>query len=291
MTRLVAEKVDRNSMVSEEILGERVWKAAGVFRELRTDYNMEKVNISENSIIYINQAYLTIQKNKNIYYCDYFILGQVIEACNPPNDISKHELQDREAKFFHPGYNKETGEFLGFYETIGLLVVRGDAEEIFLNYGYDKEKSKVLYSNYRRKIPNSFCGIIFSRHRNVFECGESDLTTLSLYFFLPSITDRSETVNQYLNIISISPLDIKQEQLNAWAGNVVFNLQKLDYHDVDLKVMRDTVVKCLEHIAAVSNSNLIRNADGLFCRKDVNLEVEWVGGSNRTTSSRIKFSN
>ena len=44
MTRLVAEKVDRNSMVSEEILGERVWKAAGFFRELRTDYNMEKVN-------------------------------------------------------------------------------------------------------------------------------------------------------------------------------------------------------------------------------------------------------
>ena len=150
-----------------------------------------------------------------------------MEASNPPYDISKYELQDREVKFFCPRYNKDTSEFLGLYETVGLLVARGDAEEIFLNYGYGKEKSKVLYSNY--------------------DSGKS-----FLYFFLPSVTDRSETVNQYLNNICISPLDIKQEQLSVWGGNVMFNPQKLDYQEVDSKVMRDAVVKCLEHIAAVS---------------------------------------
>ena len=31
MTKLVAEKVDKNSMVSGEISGERVWKEAGLF--------------------------------------------------------------------------------------------------------------------------------------------------------------------------------------------------------------------------------------------------------------------
>ena len=86
----------------------------------------------------------------------------------------------------------------------------------------------------------------------MIECGETDPTSLSMYFFLPSITDRSETVNQYLNNISVSPLDIKQEQLNAWADNVAFNPQNLDYHDANSKVMKDAVVKCLEHIAAVS---------------------------------------
>ena len=103
-----------------------------------------EVSFPQNSLILINQAYLTIQKNKKIYYRDYFILGQVIEVCNPPNDILKYELKDREVKFLCPRYNKDTGEFLGLYETIGLLVLRGDAEEIFLNYGYDQEKSKVL---------------------------------------------------------------------------------------------------------------------------------------------------
>ena len=118
MDKLVAEKVDQNSMMSEEISGERVWKEANFGGELRTDYNMEKVNFPENSLIYINKAHLTIQKNKKIFYCDYFILGQIIEACNPPNHIHKYELQDREVKFFRPRYNKYTSESLRLYETI-----------------------------------------------------------------------------------------------------------------------------------------------------------------------------
>ena len=59
-TKLVAEKFDKNCMVSEEILGERMWKEVGFLGEPRTDYSMEKVNFPENSLIYINQAYLTI---------------------------------------------------------------------------------------------------------------------------------------------------------------------------------------------------------------------------------------
>ena len=34
----------------------------------------------------------------------------------------------------------------------------------------------------------------------------------------------------------------------------------------------------------------MRNADGLLCRKDVDVNVEWVGGGNRATSSRFKLS-
>ena len=70
MDKLVAEKVDQNSMMSEEISGERVWKEDNFWGELRTDNNMEKVNFPENSLVYINKAHLTIQKNKKIFYCD-----------------------------------------------------------------------------------------------------------------------------------------------------------------------------------------------------------------------------
>ena len=44
-----------------------------------------------------------------------------------------------------PKYNPETGEFLRLYETVGFMVVRRSPEEVFFKYGYDKDKSKVLY--------------------------------------------------------------------------------------------------------------------------------------------------
>ena len=31
-------------------------------------------------------------------------------------------------------------------KTLGLINVRADEKEVFLNYGYDKEKSKILYA-------------------------------------------------------------------------------------------------------------------------------------------------
>ena len=51
----------------------------------------------------------------------------------------------------------------------------------------------------------------------------------NIYFFLPSITDRAEDINQYLKNVSITPIDIKQEQLNVWTHNTLFDPSKLDF--------------------------------------------------------------
>ena len=72
-----------------------------------------------------------------------------------------------------PKYNADTGEFLGLYETVGFMVVEGSPDEVFFNYGYNRDKSKVLHSHYGRRIPNSFSGIIFNCHRTI-ETGEID---------------------------------------------------------------------------------------------------------------------
>ena len=82
-----------------------------------------------------------------------------------------------------PKYNAETREFLGLYETVGFMVVRRSSDEVFFNYGYDKDRSKVLYSHYRRRIPNSFYEIIFNRHRAMIEAGEIDSEFSNIYFF------------------------------------------------------------------------------------------------------------
>ena len=97
-----------------------------------------------------------------------------------------------------PKYNAQTGEFLGLYETVGFMVVRGSLDDVFFNYGYNKDKSKVLYLHYKRRIPNSFSGTIFNRHRVMVETDDIDSEFSNIYLFLPSITDRSEDINQYL---------------------------------------------------------------------------------------------
>ena len=55
-----------------------VWPESGYFKQQPCDSKMEKENYPENSIIYINQGYLTIKDNKRLYYADCYILGQVI---------------------------------------------------------------------------------------------------------------------------------------------------------------------------------------------------------------------
>ena len=80
---------------------------------------------------------------------------------------------------------------------------------------------------------------------------------LNCFFFLPSITDRSEQINQYLKNVSTTPFDVEK----TWCGGD-FNPNKLDIKGIDSDMMRKGVIEALKHIASVSNSNLIRNADG-----------------------------
>ena len=61
-------------------------------------------------------------------------------------------------------------------------------------------------------------------------------------------------------------------------------------HDLETPKIKQTAVKALEHIAGVSNTNLVRNADGLLCRKRSDSEVEWVDGVKRMIPEKIKLS-
>ena len=104
-----------------------------------------------------------------MYYGDHFLTGQIIEAINPPEDIANYVCKDCEVKYCRSRHDVSTGQFLGFCETARFLVVRGENDEHFLNDGFCEENSKVLYSYYKRRIPNSFAGTLFNRHRLLFE--------------------------------------------------------------------------------------------------------------------------
>ena len=110
----------------------------------------------------------------------------------------------------------------------------------------------------------------------------------NIYFFLPSITDRSEDINQYLKNVSISPIDITQKQFDGWAG-CEFNPENLDLFGPDKSIMYGSVIQCLRHINDITNSNLLRNAHAFLSQKKVEVPVDWTGDSKkRVTSSHFK---
>ena len=55
-----------------------VWSEYGYFKPQLCDFHLDKENYPENSILYINQGYLTIKDNKKLYYADYYNPGQNI---------------------------------------------------------------------------------------------------------------------------------------------------------------------------------------------------------------------
>ena len=109
-------------------------------------------NFPENSIIYINQGYQSVKDNNRIHHGDYFFIGQV-NVC-----------QDREVKLFRSRYDPVTGNFLGLYEILGYIMIKGDPEEHVLDYGHSKQNSKILPSYYKKRVPSSFSGTFLNHH-------------------------------------------------------------------------------------------------------------------------------
>ena len=55
----------------------------GFFKHQVCDFSVEKANMPEMTIFYVNQAYESYKDNKKVYYCDFYILGQVTPCLNP----------------------------------------------------------------------------------------------------------------------------------------------------------------------------------------------------------------
>ena len=62
-----------NSFESAKVSRKKVLKNVGYFDARKSDYSMEKVNFAENTLIYLNQSYVTVRKNQKIFYHDYFV--------------------------------------------------------------------------------------------------------------------------------------------------------------------------------------------------------------------------
>ena len=127
---------------------------------------------------------------------------------------------------------------------------------------------------------------MFNQYKDQIKPGELESEYSELLFFLPSITDRSEEVNKFLNNISITHIDITQNDFNQWLEKgQSFEPHQLVLYSEKKEAIRDCVVTALNHIAMVSNCNLMINADGFLWKKDTDVKAHWVGkGKTRVPS-------
>ena len=95
----------------DKISSERVWRKDGIFQDMRPDLKLEKKNIPENCLLYMNQGYLSTVKSGDLaLYNHGFIIGQFIPAANQPGDISTYECQPNEVKLYICIYDTVNGD-------------------------------------------------------------------------------------------------------------------------------------------------------------------------------------
>ena len=78
-----------------------MWRNEGFFKDTKPELNLEKINIPENCLLYINQFYISTVKNGDLeMYHHNFIIGQLIVAANQPSQIDQYVCNDNEVKLF-----------------------------------------------------------------------------------------------------------------------------------------------------------------------------------------------
>ena len=274
----------------EKVSGERVWKENGFFSEVKPEMNIEKVNIPENTLLYINQGFISTVKNGDLaMYVHNFIVGQLLVAANQPDDITTYSCKENEVKLLTCVYDLESGKFKGLRLMLAYIIIRGDDDEVFFSYGYSKSKSSVLYSYSKQQIPDTFISTSFKKHFQEVVNEKKDEDYSHMFYYLPSISDRKEEVNQYKSNVSLVPTDVTIEFINSFSSekNYKFRPDLLNVKELrepHVKVLRDL----FRHIAGFSNQNLERNVLHLNMKADRDSsKMEWA--TTRFDSSKFKL--
>ena len=274
----------------DKLSGEKIWKKDGFFKDVKAQLNLEKVNIPKNCLLYVNQGLLSTVKSREIaMYLHNFVIGQLIIAANQPKDIANYTCSKNEVKLLCCVCEIETGQFKGIREQLAFIVLRGDAEETFLSYGFDKLKSKLLYSFSKQQIPNAFVSVAFKNHfEEIMNGNRSESSSSSLFYFLPSLSDRKEEINQHKNNVSLFPIDITLDFIESFSvEKISFKPDLLNSSDEkERKPQTEMLYGLFKHIATMSNQYLERNIAHLNITQGRH-EMEW--SNSKFDSSKFKL--
>ena len=96
-------------------------------------------------------------------------------------------------------------------------MVRGDEHETFLFYGSEVEKSKVLYLKVKQPLSNIFQATSSKNHNSMLLNEGQVEDFLTLFFFLPSTTDRKEKINKFMTNVYLHSIDVRYEDFQKYS--------------------------------------------------------------------------
>ena len=153
---------------------------------------------------------------------------------------------------------------------------------VFFPIGITKKKSRVLYSATKDKIPNAVIITSFKRHfREVLNGRRHNEEFSTLFYFLLSITDQKEKMNQHRDNVNLNPVDCRLDCLNSFSSDkeVTFRPDLLNSADAELrKPQIELLYRFFRQMPETSNASLICNADYLLAMDNKNNStIVWVG--------------
>ena len=87
-------------------------------------------------------------------------------------------------------------------------------------------------------------------------------------FYLPSITDRKESINRYKDMVSLVPVTSTISDIIVFSPEgYKFDPSHFDQTGKNLECARETLHAYFKNVAKVSNSNLIQNTCALMKKK------------------------
>ena len=102
---------------------------------------------------------------------------------------------------------------------------------------------------------------------------EQEFSKILLSFFiLSSIADKKENINQYMDTVSLHPVDLSQAEVRKLRENFLdLEPQNLINFSKKRNVGRNCMFFALKHIIKVFNLNLLRKANGSIANMKLNL--------------------
>ena len=215
---------------------EKIWAESGFFGDQRAELTILKANFPENSFFYINHGSLSLVKGgEKAIYLDFVVLGQLMPAPNTNSGINldTHVLQENEVIMYCPVNNKSRGLYGGLTRKLSYITLRGDERERFYSYGYNKEKSSLLYCSMKAPLPNIFSCTAFKKHLPyLYDQNQAKIKSSGMFLYLPLTLDRKQDFLKWKEHIHLHPIDVNLDDLKKITGHKEINPSLLDNKDL-----------------------------------------------------------
>ena len=168
-------------------------------------------------------------------------------------------------------------------------------DKVFYSYGYDEERSKVLYYSFEQPLLDIFQGTAFKKHvPQLIEEKKLKINQNFSFSYLRLLIGRKEYIIFFCNV-NLHPIDCPYDDFVNYSTKIHSLLPHyLDSGNTDEKeAAREIVQNFLKHVAEISNLNLIQNANSLMAKNEVKtdtgVDFSWVSDVHLQNQTKFKL--